>query len=166
MALSDAKIESVEQNPNLVDRFETKIVEFKGDRKDDLGSLVASMKQAPIDSKKWLFVFAVENYDETDNVIYAKNSAELFVKAMQKRVGISERNSYVYIDNKATSTALTDHLDRFLKNINSGDTVYFYYSGHGIPDPKSGESFLLPKDKIVDYVTKEESIKFLMPFHI
>ncbi len=121
--------------------------------------MVAKMKQAPIDNKKWLFVFAVENYDETDKVVYAKNSAEIFTKAMQKRLGISQRNSYVYIDSKATTTALNDQLDRFLKNVKQGDSVYFYYSGHGIPDPKTGEAYLLPKDKIVDYVTKEDNLK-------
>ncbi|MDX4038461.1 caspase family protein [Aliarcobacter skirrowii] len=159
VALSDKKLESIPQNPNLIDRYETRIVEFKGDRKDDLASMVAKMKQAPIDNKKWLFVFAVENYDETDKVVYAKNSAEIFTKAMQKRLGISQRNSYVYIDSKATTTALNDQLDRFLKNVKQGDSVYFYYSGHGIPDPKSGEAYLLPKDKIVDYVTKEDNLK-------
>ncbi|AZL53363.1 hypothetical protein EI285_01765 [Aliarcobacter skirrowii] len=159
VALSDKKLENIVQNPNLIDRYETRIVEFKGDRKDDLASMVAKMKQAPIDNKKWLFVFAVENYDETDSVLYAKNSAEIFTQAMQKRLGISQRNSYVYIDSKATTTALNDHLDRFLKNVKQGDSVYFYYSGHGIPDPKSGEAYLLPKDKIVDYVTKEDNLK-------
>ena len=140
VALSDKKLENIVQNPNLIDRYETRIVEFKGDRKDDLASMVAKMKQAPIDNKKWLFVFAVENYDETDSVLYAKNSAEIFTQAMQKRLGISQRNSYVYIDSKATTTALNDHLDRFLKNVKQGDSVYFYYSGHGIHDPKSGEA--------------------------
>ncbi|MDX4061090.1 caspase family protein [Aliarcobacter skirrowii] len=159
VALSDKKLENIVQNPNLIDRYETKIVEFKGDRKDDLASMVAKMKQAPIDNKKWLFVFAVENYDETDKVVYAKNSAEIFTQAMQKRLGISQRNSYVYIDNKATTTVLSDQLDRFLKNVKQGDSVYFYYSGHGIPDPKTGEAYLLPKDKIVDYVTKEDNLK-------
>ena len=158
VALSDKKLENIVQNPNLIDRYETRIVEFKGDRKDDLASMVAKMKQAPIDNKKWLFVFAVENYDETDSVLYAKNSAEIFTQAMQKRLGISQRNSYVYIDSKAT-TALNDHLDRFLKNVKQGDSVYFYYSGHGIPDPKTGEAYLLPRDKVVDYVTKEDNLK-------
>ena len=159
VALSDKKLENIVQNPNLIDRYETRIVEFKGDRKDDLASMVAKIKQAPIDNKKWLFVFAVENYDETDKVVYAKNSAEIFTKAMQKRLGISQRNSYVYIDSKATTTALNDQLDRFLKNVKQGDSVYFYYSGHGIPDPKTGEAYLLPRDKVVDYVTKEDNLK-------
>ncbi|OCL93957.1 caspase family protein [Aliarcobacter thereius] len=159
VSLENEKLANIEQNPNLIDNYETKIIEFKGDRKDDLPSMVTKMNQAPINPKNWLFVFAVENYDETDSVLYAKNSAEQFAKAIQKRAGISNRNSYIYIDSKATSSALNDHLNRFLNNVKQGDTVYFYYSGHGIPDPKSGEAYLLPKDKIVDYVTKEESLK-------
>lgn len=159
VAIAGGEFTTLEQNPNLIDDLRLSTLELRGNVRDDLAGLVASMKAAPIDNKKWLFVFAVENYDEADKVDFAKNSAESFTKAMQKRLGISERNSYVFIDDKATASALNDHLDRFLNNVKTGDSVYFYYSGHGIPDPRSGEAYLLPKDKIVDYVTREDSLK-------
>ncbi|MDR1912638.1 MAG: caspase family protein [Helicobacteraceae bacterium] len=161
VALKDEKINfdaPVLQNPNLIDRFAVKALRFQGNEQDDLAPLIAKAKQAPIDSKKWLFVVAVEHYDETDDVIYAKNSAEAFVKAAQKRLGIDDRHTYSFIDDRATASVFDDHLKRFLANVQKGDSIYFYYSGHGIPNPSGGEAYFLPKDKVVDYVTKERNL--------
>ncbi|MBI4680613.1 MAG: hypothetical protein HY753_05255 [Nitrospirae bacterium] len=44
------------------------------------------------------------------------------------------------------------------ERLKEGDMVYFYYSGHGVPD-NSGESFILPKDNIPDYIEKEDRFK-------
>ncbi len=136
----------------------TKPIKSSTSEGDDLAPLIASAKAAPVNPKKWLFAVAVENYDETDKVIYAKKSAEEFITVAQKKFGISTRNTYAFVDEKATTTALTDRLNRFLANIKEGDTIYFYYSGHGIPSPEDGEAYFLPKDKMVDYVIKEKEL--------
>ncbi len=151
------------QNPNLVDKYQVSALGYgesntaKGLKyNNDLTPMIKNLKSEKVDSKKWLFVVAVENYDEADAVTYAKNSAEDFVKVAQKRLGISERNTYALIDDKATSGSIKDRLDMMLKNVKDGDSVYFYYSGHGIPNPNDGEAYILPKDKIVDYVVREK----------
>jgi len=77
------------------------------------------------------------------------------ISAMQKRLGISERNTYSLIDEKATGGAIKGQLERLLENVKEGDNIYFYYSGHGIPSGENGEAFILPKDVIADYVTRE-----------
>ena len=147
------------QNPNLIvpniiygESNQAKGLKYN----NDLTPLIKNLATSKVDTKKWLFVIAVENYDEADAVTYAKNSAEDFVKVAQKRLGISERNTYSLIDDKATSGSIKDRLDMMLKNVKDGDSVYFYYSGHGIPNPNDGEAYILPKDKIVDYVTREK----------
>lgn len=125
---------------------------------DDLAPLVSSAKQNTISSKNWIFAIAVENYDEADKVVFAKKSAEMFVAIAQKRFGVDARHTYANIDEKATATALTDKLDKFVRNVNDGDTIYFYYSGHGIPSPDDGEAYFLPKDKMVDFALKEKEL--------
>ena len=104
---------------------------------------------------KWLFIIAVENYDETDPVSFSKNSAELFKETAQKVFGVKNRNTYALIENDATSGKIKDKFQRLIDNVKEGDIIYFYYSGHGVPVPKTEESFILPKDKIVDYIYKE-----------
>ncbi|MDX9742522.1 MAG: caspase family protein [Arcobacteraceae bacterium] len=151
------------QNPNLVDKYQVSALGYgesnqaKGLKyNDDLAPLLKNMKVEKPNPKNWLFAVAIENYDEADAVIYAKNSATSLITAMQKRLGISERNTYALIDEKATGGAIKGQLERLLENVKEGDNVYFYYSGHGIPSSENGEAFILPKDVIADYVTKEK----------
>ncbi len=152
------------QDPNLKDSFEVKLSYadgFQASYDDDLKPLLDKLPQSPIDPKKWLFMIAVEDYPETDKVIYAKRSAEMFKETAQKRFGIKERNTYALIEESATSGAIKDKLKRMLENVKSGDTIYFYYSGHGIPDPKTGESYILPRDKSVDYVSSDKDFRLV-----
>jgi hypothetical protein len=149
------------QNPNLVDKYQVSALGYSDSASakglkynDDLAPLVKSIKQSPIDPKKWLFAIAVEKYDEADPVIYATNSANSFISVMQKRLGIDERHTYAFLDEKATSAKIKDNLERMLSNVKEGDQVYFYYSGHGIPLEE--EAYILPKDKVVDFVSKEK----------
>lgn len=123
---------------------------------DDLKPIIENLKAAPEDQKKWLFIIAVENYDQSDPVLFSKNSAEEFKTVAQKVFGISERNTYSLIEDKATSGAIKDKLEYLItRNVKEGDFIYFYYSGHGVPDPSSGESYILPKDKVVDFINHE-----------
>lgn len=147
------------QNPNLIvptilysESSQAKGIKYD----DDLTPMVKNLKPSSINNKKWLFAIAIEKYDEADSVTFAKNSAEAFIKTAQKRFGISDRNTYALIDDKATSASIKDRLQLMLSNVKEGDSVYFYYSGHGIPNPSDGEAYILPKDKIVDFVTKEK----------
>ncbi|MDD2699366.1 MAG: caspase family protein [Arcobacteraceae bacterium] len=163
LALQNEEFKLSLQNPNLTDKYQVQALGYGDSNKakgikynNDLIPMIKNLKAEKVDSKKWLFVVAVENYDEADAVTYAKNSAEDFVKVAQKRLGIQERNTYSLIDDKATSGSIKDRLDMMLKNVKDGDSVYFYYSGHGIPNPNDGEAYILPKDKIVDYVTREK----------
>jgi len=127
---------------------------------DDLPNLLAKVPQAPKDPQKWLFVIGAENYDNTDNVIYSKRSAKMFVKIIRRSLGIiNNRNSYELIGNGATSGAIEDNLNRMLENIKEGDTIYFYYSGHGIPVLPDRTPYILPKDKIPDYINRNPFFK-------
>ncbi len=150
------------QNPNLTDTYRVNAIQYGESSEskgliydDDLTPLVNKLESNPVDSKKWLFIIAVENYDETDPVLFSQNSADLFKEAAQKVFGIKERNTYALIENDATSGKIKDKLQRLYDNVKEGDIIYFYYSGHGVPVPKTEESFILPKDKIVDYISKE-----------
>lgn len=147
------------QNPNLIDRYEISTITFVDKNKkfdDELEKKLAKIKPSPIDNKKWLFVIGVEKYKESDDIIFAKRSADLFVKTIQKTQGISNRNTYALINEEATSGAIKDKLKLLLNEVKAGDTIYFYYNGHGIPDPNNkGEPYILPSDKIPDFITSD-----------
>jgi hypothetical protein len=149
------------QSPNLKEKYristiggEEKVVQFS----DDLKSMLAKSPKAKKDKRKWAFVVGIENYEDTADVPFSKRSSEMFGEVAEKVLGVPKRNIYTFIDSKATTTKIRQNLRRMLENVKSGDTIYFYYSGHGVPS-NDGEAYILPQDQMVDYVHEEESLK-------
>ena len=125
----------------------------------DLREKLAEMKPVPQDPKKWAFIIAADEYDETDNVKYSKESGLLFKEVAQKLLGVTPRRTYALIGKDATTGKIKNRLNKLLKFVRDGDTVYFYYSGHGIPDIDTKEPYILPKDLDPSYVTDEPQLK-------
>ena len=80
-----------------------------------------------------------------------------FKKVAQKTLGIKDRNTYMLLDNDATSGRIKNKLRLMLSEVKKGDTIYFYYNGHGVPDPENNsEPYMLPSDMIPDFITAEK----------
>ncbi len=123
----------------------------------DIQNLLLTYPATKVDNKKWLFIISIENYSDTDNVLYAKHSAEMFEKVAQKTLGISKRQTYSLINNRATSGRIKDSLQMLLAEVKQGDKIYFYYAGHGIPDPSdNGQPYILPSDKLPSYINQDK----------
>ena len=157
------------QNPNLVDQYQISAVTYvdnkerevgKAEFNDDIPTLLKKSKGRKVSNKRWLFVVGIEDYQQTDNIRFAKRSAELFVKVAQKKLGISKRNTYALIDKGATVGAIKDKMQLMLNNVKKGDEIYFYYNGHGIPDVQHNNTpYILASDKIPDFVTDDDFFK-------
>ena len=157
------------QNPNLMDGYSIGAATFvrnqelqvgKAAFNDDIPTLLKKTKTRAVNKKRWLFVVGIENYQQTDNIKYARRSAELFIDVAQKKLGISKRNTYSLIDEQATVGQIKDKMNLMLKNVNKGDDIYFYYNGHGIPDPQDNNTpYILASDKIPDFVTDDSYFK-------
>ncbi len=133
--------------------YKNKILNYN----NDLDNLLSKYPATKMDNKKWLFIISIEEYSDTDNVLYAKHSAEMFEKVAQKTLGISERNTYSLINDKATSGRIKDRLRMLLAEVKKGDKIYFYYAGHGIPDPSdNGQPYILPSDKLPSYINQDK----------
>ncbi|MEJ6079242.1 caspase family protein [Vibrio sp. 1-Bac 57] len=149
------------QNPNLIDKFEVQsqlTLSDKGDS-DELQGLLAKLTPAVQDKTKWFFNLAIEDYANSDEIAFSRNSGETMVSVAYKALGVPERHIYSLIDQQATSGAIKDKLRLMLENISEGDTVYFYYSGHGIPALPDNEPYILPQDKIPDYIKDDPYFK-------
>lgn len=124
---------------------------------DDLDKLLATAPQAKSDKTKWLFVIGIEQYQYTDNISYAKRSAEMFVKAAQKTLGVPKENSYVMLNDKASQAEIKTGLKKMLRRVQTGDSIYFYYNGHGVPVPsEKNEPYLLASNTEPDFVQDEK----------
>ena len=95
------------------------------------------------------FVIAIgnENYQLVPSVSFAENDMEVFCKYCQKTLGVPISNIRKYKD--ATFgmmlSALSDLKD-IAEAYNGDINVLFYYAGHGFPDEKSHNAYLLPVD--------------------
>ena len=154
------------QNPNLVDRYRIGAITYNDGRQvdatfnDDIPDLLKQTEPVETDPKKWLVAIGVEKYEHTDPIAFSRRSSELFVETARKTLGISERNTYAFLDGKATSGNIKDRLRLFLRNVKPGDTVYFYYSGHGIPvAAEDNEPYFLPADKVPDFIGDDPFFK-------
>lgn len=155
------------QNPNLVDRNAVGEITYKDgtqkllDFNDDLAPLIADVAPVPRKGDQWAFVIGAEKYLNTDDILYARRSAELFVQALVKVKGVPEGHIITMMDEEATSGNIKTKLQKLLEQgISQGDTLYFYYNGHGIPAVSDqNEPYMLPTDMIQDYITAEPFFK-------
>ena len=142
------------QNPYLKDvLFDAYLLQQEQSFEDDIPQQLARLSAAPIDKRNWLFVIGIERYDQTDNVRYARRSAEWFAKVAAKRFGIHPSRQVILLDERASSGQIEDQLKLLLSKVQAGDRILFYYAGHGLPVVEEGNRpYLLPADKIPDFI--------------
>ncbi|MDD5629971.1 MAG: caspase family protein [Elusimicrobia bacterium] len=91
-------------------------------------------------------VVGIENYSRLPAASHAEHDAEA-VRSHLLALGLPERNIVMLEGQRAVRSQLAAYLEEWLpKNVRPDSTVFFYYSGHGAPDPKTGQAFLLPWD--------------------
>lgn len=94
----------------------------------------------------YVLIIANEEYEQLDNVNFAIHDGEMFKEYCIKTLGIPEEQIR-YCPN-ATFGKITGGIDwlKFALNNFEGSRGIVYYCGHGIPDEKSGEAFIVPVD--------------------
>ncbi len=123
---------------------------------NDIPKLLKNAKSHKVDATKWLFIVGIENYEYTDPVAYSSSSAKEFKNVMKKRLGIPKSNIRTLINRGATSSKISYQLNDMLRRVKRGDTIYFYYSGHGIPVPSQNNApYMLAQDMNPSYLVDE-----------
>ena len=103
---------------------------------------------------KFALIIGNEDYSsfQTDmskeiNVDFAINDARIFKEYCEKTFGISSSN-ITYITNGTYGKIKQgiDKINKLIKNSEGNLDVYFYYSGHGLPDEQTKEPYIIPVD--------------------
>lgn len=95
----------------------------------------------------YAIVIANENYKRVPNVPFAHNDGNIFRKYLVSSFGIPEGN-IEYLEDaslndiKYALANISQRCNAFRNQI----SVIIYYAGHGVPDDKTAEAFLLPVD--------------------
>jgi hypothetical protein len=80
------------------------------------------------------------------NVKYAVNDAKIFQEYLINTIGVPNTN-ITYLTN-ATSAQIKQAINKVkqLPLVNANAEIIFYYAGHGLPDEKTKEQYLIPVD--------------------
>jgi len=58
-------------------------------------------------------------------------------------MGYPEENVIILLNDHASNVDLAKYFEKWLpNNVEKDSTVFVYYSGHGAPNPKTGDAFL------------------------
>jgi len=92
-------------------------------------------------------IVGIESYsDIASKASYAERDASA-LKDYVRALGVPERNIVLLTGSKAVRSALTKNVEGWLPRMAKADSrVYFYFSGHGAPDVKTGQAYLVPWD--------------------
>ncbi len=95
----------------------------------------------------YAIIIANENYKRVPNVPHAINDGRVFQKYLTSTFGVPEDN-IEYLEDaslndiKYALSNITQRCEAFRDQV----SVIVYYAGHGVPDDKTAEAFLLPVD--------------------
>lgn len=91
-------------------------------------------------------VIGVGRYKSLPEADYAERDSAVMKKHLVA-LGFPPRNVISLEGPDATRSGIQGYVEEWLpKNVKPGSTVFFYYSGHGAPDVKTGEAYLVPWD--------------------
>ena len=103
---------------------------------------------------KHAVVIGIEQYrEQLPKADYASQDAKVIGKYLTMAMGYAEENVAVLLDYHATKTDIEKYLEGWLPNrVEKGDSVFIYFSGHGAPNPKTGDGYLVPYDGDPNYL--------------
>lgn len=104
----------------------------------------------PAQRDAYAIVVGIERYlTRIPNATYARRDAYA-VKRHLQAMGFAERHIHMIVDRDATQAALKSELRWLQNNTDKNSLVFFYFSGHGAPDPASQQAYLVTSDTRLD----------------
>lgn len=108
----------------------------------------------PINKHRHAVVIGIDEYrQKLPRADFARRDAEIVSDYLTKVMGYAEENIAVLVGDHAGRTDLEKYIERWLPNrVEQGDSVFIYFSGHGAPNPKTGDAYLVPYDGDPAYI--------------
>jgi len=100
-------------------------------------------------------VLGVRRYQQSlPEADFADADARL-VKRYLEALGYADAEIASAVDEQATKSAFEKYFEAWLPNrVEAGDEVFVYFSGHGAPNPRTGDAYLVPYDGDPTYLDK------------
>lgn len=158
--LSNNDMYSWKNNYNTNNDNNKPVEELQTEETDDILVKLQNVKQTKVSDKRYLIVIGAENYDYTDNILYSQHTAQMFTEVAQKTLGISQKNTLELTSKNASMSRIQMEMNKLLRRVKNEDTIYFYYSGHGIPVvSEKNEPYILPIDVEPEFISEAPFFK-------
>jgi len=104
--------------------------------------------QAKPNKNAYAIVIGIEKYrQKLPKADYADNDARIMAEYLMKVMGYPEENIVTLINDRALKSDMEKYFEKWLSNnVEENGTVFVYYSGHGAPNPNTGDAYLVPYD--------------------
>lgn len=99
-------------------------------------------------NRNYAIVIGIEQYrQKLPDADFALQDAILVSEYLIKTLGYPEENVITLMNERAGLGDFVKYFEKWLpNNVEAGSTVFVYYSGHGAPNPKTGDAYLVPFD--------------------
>ncbi len=93
-------------------------------------------------------VIGIEQYrQQLPKADFATQDAEVMGRYLTKYFGYPEENVVVLVNERAAKSDIEKYIEQWLPNrVEKDDAVFIYFSGHGAPNTKTGDAYLVPYD--------------------
>lgn len=106
----------------------------------------------PASPDDFALIVGVEKYAGLPDAQFAERDARA-TREHLVALGYPERNVVLLTGAQASRAGLAKNLEtRLPQLVKPGSTVFFYFSGHGAPDAKTGHAYLVPVDGDPEYL--------------
>ena len=106
------------------------------------------LMKAKSNKNAYAIVIGIENYrQKLPTVDYAAADAKIVAEYLTKTMGYPEENVITLINDRALKSDFEKYFEQWLaNNVEKGGTVFIYFSGHGAPNLKTGDAYVVPYD--------------------
>lgn len=97
---------------------------------------------------RFAVLIGIEQYRQRlPKVEFASHDAKIMREYLVKTLGYPEENVVTLVNQNATKTDIEKYIERWLPNhVDKNSSVFVFYSGHGAPNTKTNEGYLVPYD--------------------
>lgn len=107
-------------------------------QKDLLPNTESKLKKKGLGSRRKALLVGINDYPDPANQLNGCINDVFRMSEVLQEMGYDPSEIKVVLNERATSQNLRKMMDWLLKDAESGDTRFFYYSGHGAQIPSSG----------------------------
>jgi len=114
--------------------------------KSDVDNL--PVMQTKPNKNAYAIVIGIEEYrQKLPKADFARQDATVMAEYLEKVMGYPGENIVTLLNDRASFVDFAKYLEKWLpNNIEKDSSVFIYYSGHGAPNPKTGDAYLVPYD--------------------